>query len=280
MIDRLCPRKLLAAGCLAMLFYGAASSAKAADDDPKALEGLWAGSWGLTIDADGTVHQPVIAELMIKGNRVEMLSMPGLARLGGTFTIDPVAKTISISRATEKETPPAEATIYRYRIKGDKLTLTDSGKQSVEFSRHGAADVPLADAAVEFAVATGINDSGDVLVTKVSALRANRDRATFFESSEQKLKTQQAAVFVADESGLKKTTIDDARRLIREPTPVVVAYRNEKHGETQTDGLYRLWKDDGSANAASDAVLRTMSRALRPGTLVFVLSAQENAPVP
>ncbi len=280
MIDRLCPRKLLAAGCLTMLFYGAASSAKAADDDSKALEGLWAGSWGLTIDADGTVHQPVIAELMIKGNRVEMLSMPGLARLGGNFTIDPVAKTISISRATEKETPPAEATIYRYRVKGDKLTLTDSSKQSVEFSRHGAADVPLSDAAVEFAVATGINDSGDVLVTKVSALRANRDRETFFESSEQKLKTQQAAVFLADGSGLKKTTIDDARRLIHEPTPVVMAYRNEKHGETQGDGLYRLWKDDGSADAASDAVLRTMSRVLRPGTLVFVLSAQENAPVP
>ena len=281
MTDRLCPRKLLAAACLAMLSYVVtAPTAKAAGDDSKALEGLWSGSWGLMIDADGTVHQPVIAELMIKGNRIELLSMPGLARLGGTFRIDSAARAISISSATEKKTPPAEATIYRYRINADKLTLTDASKQSVEFTRHGAADVSLADAAVEFAVATGISDSGDLLVTKVTALRANRDGATFFESSEQKLKTKQAAVFVANESALKKATIDDARRLIREPTPIVVAYRNGQHAEARGDALYRLWTASGSADAGSDAVMRTMSRVLRPGTLVFVLSAQENALVP
>ncbi len=280
MIGRLCPRTLLAAGWLAILLSIVAHSAEAADDDPNVLEGLWAGSWGLTIDADGTVHQPVIAELMIKGNRVEMLSMPGLAQLGGTFMIDPAAHTISISPAGQKETPPAEVTIYRYRIKGDKLTLTDSSKQSVEFTRRGAADVPLADAAVELAVATGINAAGDVLVMKVTALRAIRDGATFFESSEQKLKTKQASVFVTHESGLKKISTDDARRLIRGPTPIVVAYRNEQHADARGDALYRLWTANGSADADSNSVMRSMSRVLRPGALVFVLSAKENAPVP
>jgi hypothetical protein len=280
MTDRRCPRRLFAAGCLGILVSAVAQSAKAAGDNSKALEGLWSGSWGLTIDADGTVHQPVIAELMIKGNRIELLSMPGLARLGGTFTIDSAARAISIFPTSEKETPPAQATIYRYRINADTLTLTDANKQSVEFTRHAAADAPLADAAVEFAVATGISDSGDLLVTKVTALRANRDGATFFESSEQKLMTKQASVFVADESGLKKTTIDNARRLIREPTPIVVAYRNDQRAELRGDALYRLWTANGSADADSAAVMRTISRVLRPGTLVFVLSAQENAPVP
>jgi hypothetical protein len=280
MIGRLCPRTQLAAGWLAILLPIVARSTRAAADDSKALEGLWAGSWGLMIDADGTVHQPVIAELTIKGNRVEMLSMPGLGQLRGTFAIDPAALAISISPASEKETRPADSTTYHYQITGDKLTLTDSNKQSVEFTRQGAASVPLADAAVEFAVATGINDAGDLLVTKVTALRAIRDGATFFESSEQKLKTKQAAVFVADESGLKKISTDDARRLIRGPTPIVVAYRNEQHADARGDALYRLWTANGSADADSNSVMRSMSRVLRPGALVFVLSAKENAPVP
>ncbi len=215
MIGRLCPRTFLAAGCIAILVSIVAQSAKAAGDDSKALEGLWSGSWGLTIDADGTVHQPVIAELMIKGNRIELLSMPGLARLGGTFTIDSAARAISISPTSEKETPPAQATIYHYRVNADTLTLTDSNKQSVEFTRHAAADVSLADAAVEFTVATGISDSGDLLVTKVAALRANRDGATFFEIVGAKTEDQTGGGVCRQRIGLEED--HDRRRPSADP---------------------------------------------------------------
>jgi len=61
-------------------------------------------------------------------------------------------------------------------------------------------------------------------------------------------------------------------------TPVVVAYRHDDRPSPHQ--LHRLWKEMGAPSPDSAAVSRTFSRILRPGTLVFILSARENVPHP
>jgi hypothetical protein len=69
-----------------------------------------------------------------------------------------------------------------------------------------------------------------------------------------------SAVFLGQERGLKMVKVDEARRLIHDPTPVVVAYRPDD------PPLSPVWYETDS-----EAVARTVSRVLRAGTLVFVV---------
>jgi hypothetical protein len=86
---------------------------------------------------------------------------------------------------------------------------------------------------------------------------------------------EEATVLLVQETGWKKVTVDEARRLIREATPVVVAYQDdERPAVSQPDTLR---KGMGPARPDSEAVARTFARVLRPGTLVFILSRRENS---
>ena len=70
-----------------------------ADDttmDAKAMEGLWSGGWGSLVGDDGVVYQPVMAELLVKGDRVEMAGFPNADRLEGTFRLDARAKQLRV----------------------------------------------------------------------------------------------------------------------------------------------------------------------------------------
>jgi hypothetical protein len=81
-----------------------------------------------------------------------------------------------------------------------------------------------------------------------------------------------------EETGLKKIPLAEARRLIRTSMPVVVAYRPDDRPLPHQ--LHELWKEMGPAMPDSDAVSQTFLRILRPGTLVFILSARDNITVP
>jgi hypothetical protein len=115
-----------------------------------------------------------------------------------------------------------------------------------------------------------------LLVTEFTVLRAGRVGATYLQPVNRSLKTKQAIVLVVQERGWKRITIDEARWLIHESTSVVVAYRHDDRPSQHQ--FHRLWKEMGSPPPESEAVSRTFSRILRPGTLVFILSASENAP--
>jgi hypothetical protein len=80
------------------------------------------------------------------------------------------------------------------------------------------------------------------------------------------------------ESGWESVTVDEARKLIRKSTPVVVAYRDGDRASRNQN--HTLWKESGSPLPDSEQVWRTFSRILRPGTLVFILSARENVARP
>jgi hypothetical protein len=165
--------------------------------------------------------------------------------------------------------------VLTYLVGTTTLTLTGSNGVGVAFRKHPVTKAPLANVRVEFVLATGINGNGDLLVTEYTVLRVGQVGATFFQPEERCLKTKQATVLLVQETGRKKVTVDEARRLIREATPVVVAYRHdERPAVPQPDTLRQGL---GPARPGSEAVARTFARALRPGTLVFVLSRRENS---
>jgi hypothetical protein len=135
---------------------------------------------------------------------------------------------------------------------------------------------PLGNAGLELVTATAVNDAGDLLVTEYTELRVGRSGATYFRPVNRSLKTKQAVVGVVQESGLRRITIDDARKRIQEPTVVVILYkRDELSFPKQT---HELWKESAAPKADSAAVWRTLSQTLRPGTLVFLLAPPELPP--
>ena len=158
--------------------------------------------------------------------------------------------------------------MYSYEIKGDHLTLTGSDKQGISLYRMRFG--PLGDVKTMFLAAVGVNEAGDLLVAAFVARRASRS-GPITPDGTSPLKLKHAVVFLTQDRGVKTASLDDVRRLIREPTPVVVVFRPDDHPSPVTS--YRRWHE-----ADSEAVGRTLSRFVRPGTLVFVLPESENVP--
>jgi hypothetical protein len=247
-------------------------------NDSKAIEGLWFGSWGGG-EANGVVFQPAMAEVFIEGDHVELYGFREVRRLTGTVRLDASAKRMHITPTAAAPGQPAPKAIdFVYQIKADELTLIGSGDFSVALQRRRVVENPLANAQVEFVAASGINNAGDLLVTEFTVLRAGRAGATYFQPENRSLKTKQSTILLAQETGLKKVTVDEARGLIRESRPVVVAYRHDDH--LSPHQLHELWKDMGSPVPGCEAVSQTVARIVRPGTLVFILSSRENVPRP
>jgi hypothetical protein len=243
------------------------------------VEGLWFGPWGGGPRPDGTVMQPVMAELFIKGDHVELRHFRNVSTLAGTVRFDEKTRQMRITPKAEVGTATTPKTVdFTYDIKGDTITLTDGTKFSIPLRRVDIAQNPLANAQVELVVASGINRAGDLLVTEFTELRLGSVGATYFRPQKRSLKTKQATVLLVQEAGLKKVTLDEARGLIRESTPVVVAYRQDERPPSSQ--LYQLMKEIGSPTPESDAVRQTLGRILKPGTLVFILSARANVPQP
>jgi hypothetical protein len=267
----------IALAFVATLIYVSKSRGGEPPNDPEAIEGLWSGAWGGG-GVNGVIYQPVTAELFIKGNHVELQGFPKVDDVTGTVRFDARNRQVQITPAAAAAGQRANVIVYTCEIKADELVLTDKDKFSISLHRHRVARNPPANAQVDLVAATGINDEGDLLVTEFRVLRAGRDGATYFQPVDRSLKTKQATVLLVHNSGCKEVTIDEARRLIRQPTPVAVAYRHDDLPSQHQ--LHQLWKESGPPVPDSEAVFRTYSRILRPGTLVFVLSASENVPVP
>lgn len=274
------PMRIVAAVvCLiavASVDYGTAQGpGRDAKGDGKALEGLWSGAWGGG-SRDGVVFLPVIAKMLIKGDHIELSGFPDAQTLTGTVRLVPGAKRLQITPAAGAK-PAPKPIEYAYEIKGDSLTLTGGDNVQIGLQKVRIVQNPLANAQVELIAASGFNERGDLVVTEVTVLRAGKIGATFLQADKRTRSTKQATVFVAQDKGMKKVTLDDARRLLRDSTPVVVTYRQE---DRVPEPAGDLWKNAGSALPDSEAVQQTLARILRPGTLVFVLSARANAPQP
>ncbi len=266
----------LLVGAVGLVAFPALLTAESPTGDAKALEGIWTGAWGGG-QRDGTVFQPVLAEIFVHGDQIELTGMPTLGLLVGTFECDAIAKQLRIAPATVAGQPPPKPIAMSYELKGDQLTVTD-GKSPVGFRKRAVVAKPLAAGELRFVTASGINEAGDLLVIEYRELRVGRSGVTYFEPAPRSLHTKDGAVFQVEEKGLKGLTLAEARRLLREATPVAIAYRPDDQPEPPQ--FHTLWKDIGSPTPDSDAVRQTWARLLRPGTLVFVLSTRPNAAMP
>jgi len=102
-------------------------------DDAKSIEGLWSGSWGGG-GRDGVVFQPVLAEMVIQGDKVELWGFRNANRFSGTVRVDTTARQLRMA-PKDSDLPATKTLDYTYEIKGDKLTLIDSDKTSVQFQK-------------------------------------------------------------------------------------------------------------------------------------------------
>jgi hypothetical protein len=231
------------------------------------LDGLWSGSWGGG-ESDGVVMQPVLSELLIDGDHVEITGFPDTGDLLGTLQVEADAQRMQVISAVGADgSPPPRTLDYTYELNGDALTLIANDGRSIVLQRRDAVRNALANVPVEFVAASGINGAGDLLVTEFSVLRAGREDAAWYEPRERAFNTRRATVLLVQESATKEISIDEARSLVHGSTPVVIAFR-EDHSQQR-----RPQPD-------SPAVRQVYSHVLRPGTVVFILSADDNVPQP
>ena len=266
----------MVAVCLMLIACAGDVASQDAASAAKSIEGLWSGAWGGG-QRDGVVFQPVIAEMLIKGDYVEMCGFRNLGRLTGTVRLDARAKRMHITPAAGPGGQPRPKAIeFTYEINAEELTLTDADKVPVSLSRRRVAQNPLANVQIEFLIANGFNGSGELLVTEYRVLQASQAGGTYYQPQDRTLNTKQATILLMQEAGLKRVTVDEARGLIRKATPVAVTYRPDQRQYRFSE----LLQDVGTPRPDSEAVQQTLSRLLRPGTLVFILPASESIPQP
>ena len=99
--------------------------------DLQAIEGLWVGSWGGGQRGE-VVFQPVIAELFVEGDHIEMSGFRGVSRLTGTVRLDTKARRMHIAHtAAPGDQSASKTTDYGYEIRADKLTLNGSDQTPI-----------------------------------------------------------------------------------------------------------------------------------------------------
>ncbi len=246
--------------------------------DPQPIEGLWMGSWGGGSTADGVVQQPVIAELFINETQIELSNFPSVGSLTGTVEFDSVAQQLRITPATGGGIQPATTLVYRYRIDPDGLTLTDDKERSISLQKCDVEQKPLANVQFEFVAASGISDDGELLVTEYNRLEVGQSRSIYYQPAHRALQTGRATLLLVRENGIQELSLDEARSRIRHSTPVVIASVDDDHPPEYQ--AHTLWRSIGPPLPGSEAALQTAARVLRPGTLIFILSATENIPRP
>src|SRR5262245_47560792 len=123
---------LLVATWLVCLTWTPPLAAQGAASDAKALEGIWTGAWGRG-RRDGVVFQPVVAELFIKGDQIELAGFRETLKLVGTLRVDTAARRLHVTPIIEPGQPAPKALSYSYELKDDVLTLTGSEKTSIAF---------------------------------------------------------------------------------------------------------------------------------------------------
>ena len=261
----------------------AVSPDKSVDESPL-IDGLWSGTWGGGIpNTRGIVFQPVISQLLVEGDHVELDNFHHWRRLQGTVRFDKAGKKMVLTTSgtnADQSTPKVVSFAYdiTYNIQSVELTLSDDDGHAVSFQRLHTAQLPLADVQVELLEATGITKTGDLLVNAFTQLRAGPNGSVYYRPTKRSLKTSKATVRLLEESGWKDMSIAEAGRRIRKPMPVVIAYKDDDVPAPNRDNA--LWTETGSPQPDSEAVWHTLASTLRAGTLVFVLSSRENVPQP
>jgi hypothetical protein len=245
-------------------------------DATGSLDGLWAGSWGGG-ERDGVVFQPVLAEMVIHGDEVEIHGFRQANRVSGTIKVDRATRQLRVTPKSTKD-QAAPVIVFQYDITGDKLTLTDQDKVPVYLERRPVTKDQPASLAIEFVMAQKINDAGELLTSKVTSTRTLDGRVRHHPEIRSYHLTN-ATVLLVQEANWKKLSMAEARKQLEQPSPVVLAFRNQndQQGDFQH---HELWKSLRSPEPDSPAAGQMFLRMLRPGTMIFVLPGDEQVPLP
>jgi hypothetical protein len=256
-------------------------AARESPADPVAaspLDGLWAGSWGGG-EQGGAIFQPVLAELWVRDGRAELAGFPDVGRLAGMFDVDARSGRVRITPTNDTaEGAPPQALEFGYELDVDALTLTDGGGREIVFQRRHVVQRPAANTRAELVTVTGLTAAGDLTIVEYGALALGESGVAFYEPRERSLTMRGASALLVGEEGVSEITQEDARGRLREPASAVILYHADD--VPPADGSYTLWRDLGPPPPNGDAVRQTLARVVRPGTLVFVVSARENVPQP
>lgn len=238
--------------------------------DVKRLEGIWAGSWGGG-ESDGRILQPVLAKMVLGDGKIELAGFPGVGQAWGLVRVDAAAKAIKITTA-KTELSASKVLEYRYRFTDQTLEITDGQNPSLTLIKRQLERNPSVDIRIELMSADGINEQGDLMVTQFTELKFGRFARTDHESSRLTLKTKGGEVFLVENTEMKKLSIDVARKQLKPATVVGVAFQVQR-GPMAVPGIaeeVRL----GPPRPEGEAGLKTIAKALRPGTFVFILPSQ------
>lgn len=283
--DALSPRLV---ACLVLTIVGASRpvDARAQDkvsgaehaDAARQLDGLWSGSWGGGA-RDGVVFQPVLAELLIDGDRVALRGFRGVTALAGKLRIDAGANTLELrADPTESDAVPPKAVRFSYTLEDKTLTLTDADGVEVTLQRVDTDREPMSQAGVEFVTATSLSRTGELELIEYTMVQTARAGTVYFRPRRRVLNTANGTTIrVVQESGWKTLSLPQARSAISTATPVVLLKRHVPRGAPNPNDV---WHELGEPAPESESVWKTFSRVLQPGTLVFIVPAIDTVPEP
>jgi hypothetical protein len=244
---------------------------------PAPLDGLWRGSWGGG-ERDGVVFQPVIAELLVGGDRIEWRGFRGTPSTSGTVHIDREASRLRVVPDAAPDGPQPAAIELAYDLADDRLTLTEADGNLIVFERHPTVADPLGSVQVVLVLAGGIDEAGVLEVTEFISLLAGQRGDVYYQPMSRKLSTADAAILRVQPKGVETISLDEARTLLRDPTPVAIVARDPAPALAGwEDGL---WRYAGPPPPDDPSVGRMLARVLVPGTVVFILPPAALVPQP
>lgn len=212
--------------------------------------------------------QPVLAELLIDGDRVETDGFPEIGRFSGTIHIDESTHQLQVIEDAEADAEK-RIVIFRWELEGDKLTLTDQQNRPVLLTRSGNPRPTPGSLQVELVLATELSETGILTISRTGAIEPRRGKRTLHRQQTEKLGDSAVMVLIVEESGARQIAIDEARQHLKNPSMVAVA--TSRPISTPEVEPRALWKDAGLPAIDSESVGQTLARSLKPGTLVIVV---------
>jgi hypothetical protein len=220
--------------------------------------------------------QPVLSEAIIRDNHIAWTGFPEIGDLEGIFQIDKRAGRMTITPAAEGGGAPPPSIEYPFALDGDRLTIGD-GRRAVQLHRHRTIAAPLVAIDAELVFVDGIDDRGALVVKESTRLRG-RSCSIHHEPRERTVTLAGAAILRIEDDDARQIGLDKARQLLTGLTAAVIVYRQPE--SPPIDSWRTLWKSVPPERVDGNAARQTYLRTLRPGTLVFVVAAEESAPQP
>lgn len=247
----------------------------------ESIHGLWRGSWGGGETDDGVVYQPVVAELFVAKNLAAWQGLP-LKDGKGTVKLAPQSESLR-GQFVFANDPSRDRSLpsvpFTYEIAANRLQIRfGEDRQAISLQRIPIDDRPNASLQLSFETARGIDQKGNLLLTTYAAYRVGEEGPEVASPMRRRVSLQQARIYRIEENAVQRTDLETARSLLQAPTSVTIAATSKRSRNPRAD--FNLFKKYPALLPDSEPGLKTLQQRLRPGTLVFVIPAEQLRVVP